>query len=233
LYFKQLQAKQEKQNKADEARLRAEATFHSKHGTALAASADINAYFDHLQAKTKQEDIQREKKHPAKHGNPYSFVTPTAAKNGGEAVRVHKHDEEGIQMSTKKANDDLSSYFDNLDKSEAKVNKHDTLALADNHKFEKEERKPNTVQSKKEIKHIFTAMHKKVLSQDERDVARLRKDKYPANLQEGVNYATDAAAKARAAAAKQAAAAKLAHKQALKAKQAAAHKLQGSAVSGI
>lgn len=233
LYFKQLQAKQARENKADEARLRAESTFHSKHGTALAASADINGYFDKLQEKTKQEDIQREKKHPAKHGNPYSFVTPTAAKNGGEAVRVHKHDEEGIQMSTKKANDDLNSYFDNLDKSEKKVNQHDTLALADNHKFDKKDLKPSTEQSQLDIKHYFKAMHKDTLSRDERDVARLRKDKYPANLQEGVNYATAAAAKARALKAKQTAAAKLARKQALRAKQAAAHKLQGSAVSGI
>jgi len=233
LYFKQLQAKQAKQNKADEARLRAESTFHSKHGTALAAAADINSYFDKLQETTKQEDIKREKMHPAKESNPYSFITPTAAKNGGEAVRVHKHDEEGIQMSTKKANNDLDSYFDNLDKSEQKVNKHDTLALADNHKFDKKDQKPSTVQSKKDIKEYFKTMHHKTLTQDQRDVARLRKDSYPANLQQGVNYATAAAAKARAAAAKKLAADKLAHKQALKAKQAVAHKLQGSAVSGI
>ena len=116
LYFKQLEAKQEKQNQADEARLRAESKYHSKHGTALAATAEMNSYFDQLQAKTKQEDITRAKKHPAKTGDPYSFITPTAVKNGGEAVVVHKHDEEGIQMSTKKAESDLDSYFDNLDK---------------------------------------------------------------------------------------------------------------------
>merc|ERR1712070_472488 len=98
--------------------------------------AEMNAYFDQLQAQTKQADIKWEKKHPAKGADPYSFITPTAVKNGGEAVRVHKHDEEGIQMSTKKANDDLNNYFDDLDKKEAKVNKHDENALADNLKFE-------------------------------------------------------------------------------------------------
>lgn len=233
LYFKQLQAKQAKENQADEARLRAEKTFHSKHGTALAAAADLNAYFDQLQAKTKSEDIKREKLHPAKSADPYSFVTPTAAKNGGEAVKVHKHDEEGIQMSTKKANDDLSSYFDDLDKKEAKVNQHDVNALADNHKFAHHEKKPSTAEAKKDIKTYFHSMHKKVLDQDQRDRARLRKDKDPVNLQEGTNYATAAAAKARAAVKKAAAARKLALKQKLKAKQAQAHKLEGSAVSGI
>lgn len=233
LYFKQLQAKQETQDKLDEARLRAESTFHSKHGTALAASADINAYFDQLQAKTKQDDIKRAKAHPTKGADPYSFVTPTAAKQGGEAVHVHKHDEEGIQMSTKKAENDLNSYFDNLDKKEANVNKHDDNALSDNKKFIHKEKKPTTVQAKKEISHYFAKEHKKVLTQDERDRARLRKDKDPVNLQQGVNYATAMAAKARVVAAKKAAATKLAQKQLLKAKQAAAHKLEGSAVSGI
>jgi len=145
LYFKQLQAKQEKQNKADEARLRAESTFHSKHGTALAAAADINSYFDQLQTKTLQDDIKRAKKHPTKGSNPYGFVTPAAAKNGGEAVHVHKHDEEGIEMSTKKASNDLNSYFDNLATGEAKVNIHDTNALSDNHKFENKVRLASSV----------------------------------------------------------------------------------------
>jgi hypothetical protein len=233
LYFKQLQAKQEKQNKADEARLRAEETFHSKHGTALAAAADLNAYFDQLQAKTKQRDIQRKKLHPVKSTDPYSFITPMAEKNGGEAVKVHKHDEEGIQMSTKKADDDLSSYFDNLDKKEAKVNQHDVNALAVNHKFAQQGKKPNTAGARKEIKTYFHTMDKKMRTQDERDKARLRKDNDPVNLQEGTNYATPAAAKARAAAKKADAARKLALRQKLKAKQAQAHKLEGSAVSGI
>jgi len=233
LYFKQLQAKQEKQNQADEARLRAESTFHSKHGTALAAAADINSYFDELQAKTQQADIKRAKKHPTKGSNPYAFVTPAAAKNGGEAVHVHKHDEEGIEMSTDASSNDLNSYFDNLDKKEAKVNHHDTNALSDNHKFEKKEKKASTVEAQKEVTSYFHTMHKAVLTQDHRDRARLRKDKYPANLQQGTNYATALAAKARLAAAKKAASAKLSKKVTLTKKQAAAHKLQGSAVSGI
>jgi hypothetical protein len=116
---------------------------------------------------------------------------------------------------------------------EAKVNQHDVNALADNHKFASHDKKPNTKQATKEIKTYFHKIHSKVLSQDELDRARLRKDSYPANLQQGTNYATAAAAKARAAAAKKAAAAKLEQKQVLKAKQAQAHKLEGSAVSGI
>jgi len=233
LYFKQLQAKQEKQNQADEARLRAESTFHSKHGTALAAAADINSYFDELQAKTQQADIKRAKKHPTKGSNPYGFVTPAAAKNGGEAVHVHKHDEEGIEMSTVASSNDLNSYFDTLDMKEAKVNHHDTNALSDNHKFENKEKKPSTVEAQKEVTTYFHTMHKAVLTQDHRDRARLRKDKYSANLQQGTNYATALAAKARVAAAKKAASAKLLKKVTLKKKQAAAHKIGGSAVSGI
>jgi len=106
-------------------------------------------------------------------------------------------------------------------------------ALADNHKFAHHEKKPSTAEAKKDIKTYFHSMHKKVLDQDQRDRARLRKDKDPVNLQEGTNYATAAAAKARAAVKKAAAARKLALKQKLKAKQAQAHKLEGSAVSGI
>lgn len=233
LYFKQLEAKQEKQNKADEARLRAESTFHSKHGTALAATADLNNYFDQLQAKTVQADITRAKLHPMKDADPYSFVTPVAAKQGGEAVKVHKHDEECIQMSTSQADSDINSYFDNLDKREAKVNQHDVNALSDNHKFAAHGKKPDTVAGQKQISTYFHKLHEKVQGQDEVDKRRLRKDSYPANLQEGTNYATAAAAKARAAAAKKAAAAKLAQKRALRQKQAVAHKLEGSAVAGV
>ena len=162
LYFKQLQAKQEKQNKEDEARLRAESTFHSKHGTAVAAQADLNAWFDTLQAKTKQEDIKRAKLHPTKSANPYSFVTPTAAKQGGEAVHVHVHDEEGIQMSTKAADNDLNSYFDNLDKKQAAVNQHDVNALSDNHRFEHQAKKRSTKQSNEDVKDYFHKLHSQV-----------------------------------------------------------------------
>ena len=230
LYFKQLQAKQSAENKADEARLRAESHFHSRHGTAVAATKDLNHWWDTLQAKTKQADIKRAKKHAATATNPYSFVTPVAARQGGEAVKVHKHDEEGIEMSTQQADDDLSSYFDKLDAKGEKVNQHDIKALADNDKFAAKRRKPSAIAAQREISTYFHAQHAKTLAQDQRDRARLRKDSLRVNLQEGVNYGTLAAAKARASAKKAATAKKVAMRQRLKQKQALAHKLEGRAV---
>ena len=61
-----------------------------------------------------------------------SFVVPSAAKNPhhGEAVHVHKHDEEGIQESTVASRNDINSYFDNLNKQEAKKNLRDQQELS-------------------------------------------------------------------------------------------------------
>eukprot|EP00960_Hanusia_phi_P035760 751923-Hanusia_phi.AAC.3 len=104
----------------------------SQHGTAIQALKDINGYFDALQAKTKEADLRHKQALAKKRSNPYSFIVPSAAKNAhhGEAVHVHKHDEEGIQESSVASRKDINSYFDNLNKKEAQKNLRDKQQLS-------------------------------------------------------------------------------------------------------
>ncbi|EKX48631.1 hypothetical protein GUITHDRAFT_151806 [Guillardia theta CCMP2712] len=231
-YFDDLNAQQAKQNKLDEARLRAEKTFHSKHGTAIQALKDINSYFDKLQSQTKKEDLRHKQALAKKRSDPYSFVVPSAAKNPhhGEAVHVHKHDEEGIQESTVASRNDINSYFDNLNKQEAKKNLRDQQELS---KY-KRQAVPRThlsaARSQQDLNSYFDTLRSTVAAKDEADRKRLRKDQDPANLQEGVNYASRQAKEARKVAMLKAEAAK--KLQAKKAAQQKPHRAVG-AVSGV
>jgi len=189
LYFKHLDEAQAKRNEADAAKLRAEQKFHSKHGTAIAAMHDINSYFDQLSATEKQKDAEWKKKHQGKPLKPYNFLKPTTNK-GGEAVHVHKHDEEGIQESSVQARSDINDYFDSLDRTQRIRNEKDRAGLSQHGEYAAKTAHLNTKAADKDIDSYFHTLKKTYSGMDSQDRARLRKDNNPVNFHEGVNLAT-------------------------------------------
>lgn len=190
LYFKHLNEAEGVINKKDDAKLRAEPVFHSKHGTAIAAMKDINSYFDQLAVKEKKEDEAYKAKHPVKQ-NAYDFLTPDAAakKHKGEAVHVHKHDEEGIQESTQQSRGDIDSYFDDLDRTERLKDEADRAGLDQHRQYAAPAKKLSTADSNHDLDHYFKSLKKTYSGKDQADVARLRKDSAKVNWHEGVNLA--------------------------------------------
>mmetsp|Transcript_48550 Transcript_48550/g.75811 ORF Transcript_48550/g.75811 Transcript_48550/m.75811 type:complete len:384 (+) Transcript_48550:41-1192(+) len=187
-YFASIDNQQKEQVKKDQARLRAEAKWHSKHGSAVQAMSDINSYFDKLQTQTHQQTLAHLKKEHKKAS--YDFVTPEAAKHkGGEAVHVHKHDEEGIQESDKESRDDINSYFDNLDKKQSDVNEKDKKHLAKAETYGSDHTKLTTSGSQDDLDSYFNKMHTVYAHKDAADRAALRKDNNPVNFKDGVNVA--------------------------------------------
>jgi len=189
LYFKHLDESQAKLNKRDDSKLRGEPVFHTKHGSALAAMKDINSYFDQLSAKEAAKDAAWRAKHAHKQGKSYDFLTPVAAKQGGEAVHVHKHDEEGIQEDSKQARSDIDSYFDSLDRDQRMVNEKDRAELSQHAQYAAPAAKLSTADSNKDLQTYFDSLHKTYSKTDDADVKRLRKDNAKVNWHEGVNLA--------------------------------------------
>jgi len=189
LYFKQLAESQEGTDKHDMERLRAQKRFDARHGTAIAAAKDINSWFDRLQEKTKEQTAAERAAKPKE--DPYAFVTPEAARHkGGEAVKVHRHDEEGIQESGKQALNDINSYFDDLETKQRMHNEADRAALNKHDEFKSEtDRELDAKASQRDIDHYWSKMHETVSGRDAADRAALRKDNNPVNFHDGVNLA--------------------------------------------
>jgi len=152
-------------------------------GTGKASLEKINSYFDDLSAKQAQKNKEDELrlsgvKHHARVAKPEQ--NPLAPVQG----EMPKGAE-----STKQAESDMDSYFDNLQKAQSGINEGDRAKLAGGKTGAKVDTRMSAQASQNDMDSYFDHIKAKVASRDGSDVERLRKDSAAANAHDGVRVA--------------------------------------------